>query len=390
MCKTNAVILLGAPGASAGPGYPWNIRKPNQGFRMFPVSFLPAAKKDTASIPCALLLPIVVLLLFLGDLHGGALAAAGRKDPALPDSSTRTANRAAEKPASGETASGLYWQLAEEPGNALVVDGAGNRVPVRIYRRIVVISPGAVEVLYMIGAESAIAGVTSGRDPIWPEEKTALLPSVGNTARPSLEAVIALEPDLVIGNGMTAALMADLASRGYAVLLHNTDSLADIFNSALILGRLTGKEAEARTLVAEKEARLDSLKAELQNKPLNLKGAFLYSANPIMAFTSESLPGEILDILGVENIAAGLNAAQPVLSAEYILSQNPDFLFGAMAISKPEDILAADSVIAKTRAGIEKNISIVPSSLFLRASPRIVESLLELYGELKKYAKPGA
>jgi iron complex transport system substrate-binding protein len=239
----------------------------------------------------------------------------------------------------------------------------------------------------MIGAESALAGISSGRDPVWPEEKTVLLPSVGNTARPNLEAIIALEPDLVIGSAMNAALMADLASRGYAVLIHNADSLADIFNSTLILGRLTGKEAEAKALTAEKEAQLDSLKAELKSKPLNLKGAFLYSANPIMAFTSGSLPGEILAILGVENIAAGLNAAQPILSPEYILSQNPDFLFGAMAISKPEDILTADSVIAKTRAGIEKNISIVPSSLFLRTSPRIVESLLELYGDVRKYSR---
>jgi iron complex transport system substrate-binding protein len=356
------------------------------------VSFLPGAKK-AASLSCALLLPLVVFLLFLGGLRGGTLAAAGRQDSApSAGNSGRGAEGSAspETPVSPDAAPPLYWQILEERGSALVVDGAGNRVPLTVYRRLVVISPGAVEVLYMIGAESAIAGLTSGQDPVWPEEKTVLLPSVGNTARPNLEAVIALEPDLVIGNGMTAALMADLASRGYAVLIHNADSLADIFNSALILGRLTGKEAEAKALAAEKEAQLDALRAELKSKPLNLKGAFLYSANPIMAFTSESLPGEILRILGVENIAAGLNAAQPILSPEYILSQNPDFLFGAMAIAKPEDILTADSAILKTRAGMEKNIRIVPSSLFLRTSPRIVESLLELYGEIKKYAKPGA
>jgi iron complex transport system substrate-binding protein len=252
----------------------------------------------------------------------------------------------------------------------------------------VVMSPGAVEVLYMLDAESAIAGITSGRDPIWPEDKTALLPKVGNTARPSLEAVIALEPDLIIGNAMTQALMEDLAVRGYAVLLHNADSLGDIFNSALILGQLAGKEAEARVLVAEYQERLNALKAELADKPLNLKGAFLYSANPLMAFTDRSLPGELLGILGVDNIAAGLDAAQPILSPEYLLSQDPDFLFGAMAISTVEDILGADSVLMQTRAGREKNISIVPSSLFLRTSPRIVESLWELYGSIKPYAKP--
>jgi iron complex transport system substrate-binding protein len=335
------------------------------------------------------------ILLFLGDFRGASLAAAGRKDVSARDNSAGTASRGAaetpaEEPGAGKNAPVLYWQILEENGGTTVVDGADNKAPLVTYRRIAVISPGAVETLYMIGAESSIAAISSSRDPIWPEEKTVLLPSIGNTARPNLEAIVALEPDLVIGNGMTSALMADLASRGYTVLIHNTDSLADIFNSTLILGRLTGKEAEARTLIAEKQAQLDSLRGELKSKPLNLKGAFLYSANPVMAFTAQSLPGEIFTILGVENIAGELNAAQPILSPEYILARNPDFLFGAMAISKPEDILTADSVIARTRAGQEKNISIVPSSLFLRTSPRIVESLLELYGEIKKYVKPGA
>jgi iron complex transport system substrate-binding protein len=339
-----------------------------------------------ASLEKAILL--LAVLLCMGDLRGASLAAAGRKDP--QSGGGAASGRAVENAVSDADARPLYWRIISENGNSFVLDGAGNRVPLKDYRRIVVISPGAVEVLYMIGAESAIAGITTGRDPVWPEEKTVLLPSVGNTARPSLESVVALTPDLVIGNGMTSALMADLSSRGYSVLIHNADSLADIFNSALILGRLTGKETEAAALVAEKEAQLDALKAELRSRPLNLKGAFLYSANPIMAFTAQSLPGEILSVLGVDNIAGALNAAQPILSAEYILSENPDFLFGAMSITKPEDILAADSVIAKTRAGIEKNISIVPSSLLLRTSPRIVESLLELYGEIRKFAKQGA
>jgi iron complex transport system substrate-binding protein len=328
--------------------------------------------------------PFAALLLLAGVLlfPGGGLAAAGQRDAAVKESPV---GPAADASGSRESATGLYWQLTGEEDRVFIVDGAGNKAPLVNYRRMVVISPGAVEVLYMIGAESAIAGISSGRDLVWPEEKTALLPSIGNTARPNLEAIIALEPDLIIGNGMNAALMADLASRGYAVLIHNADSLADIFNGTLLLGRLAGKEAEARALVDEKQARLDSLKAELKSRPLNLKGAFLYSANPVMAFTCRSLPGEIFSILGVENIAGELNAAQPILSPEYILAQNPDFLLGAMAISKPEDILGADSAIAKTRAGIEKNIAIVPSSLFMRSSPRIVESLLELYGIIRGF-----
>jgi iron complex transport system substrate-binding protein len=285
----------------------------------------------------------------------------------------------------------LYWTLVTEGGAEYIRDKNGFTVPLRPYGRIVLISPGAVETFYLIGAEDRIAAISASRDPVWPEEKTVLLPSIGNVARPNLEAIIALEPDLIIGNAMSVSLAGDLNSRGYAVLIHGADSIAGIFNDTRIMGRLTGREDAAERLIREKEGRLEDLRRGLAERPLTyggapLKGAFLYSVSPIMAFTEASLPGEILSILGLVNIAAGLNAAQPILSPEYILTRDPDFLFGSMAITKPEDILAADSVILQTRAGREGNIRFVPSSLFLRTSPRIVDALLEMYGELEIFS----
>ncbi|MDR1899142.1 MAG: ABC transporter substrate-binding protein [Treponema sp.] len=288
--------------------------------------------------------------------------------------------------ADGETAN-LYWNIVTRDEKEYVTDRAGNAAALETYRRIILISPGAVETLYLLGAEEAIAAISSGRDPVWPEDKTSLLPSVGNAARPNLEAVMALEPDLVIGNAMNAAFIADLAARDYRVLIHGADSMEDIFNSTLILGRLTGKTEAAEALTARTRDRFTRLRGEIQKDRPALKGAFLYSVNPIMAFTGASLAGEILTVLGIENIAAGLDAAQPILSAEFILDQDPDFLFGAMSITKKEDILAADSVIPRTRAGREGNIRIVPSSLFLRPSPRIIETLTELHREVRAYER---
>jgi hypothetical protein len=73
---------------------------------------------------------------------------------------------------------------------------------------------------------------------------------------------------------------------------------------------------------------------------LRLKGAIIYSVNPVMAFTKASLPGNILDPLG------------------------------AITVTSVEDFLAADSVFLKTRAGKERNILIIPSGFFMRPSPR--------------------
>jgi iron complex transport system substrate-binding protein len=72
------------------------------------------------------------------------------------------------------------------PQGEYLIDGEGNEVPLRQYRRIAVLSPGAVETLYLIGGEGAIAAIAASSDPVWPPEQTRLLPSVGNVARPNL------------------------------------------------------------------------------------------------------------------------------------------------------------------------------------------------------------
>jgi iron complex transport system substrate-binding protein len=320
---------------------------------------------------------LITVLTGCGPSTSSGAAASSRAavgEPARPERSRRS------EPA-------FYWKTEQRGDGEYLIDGEGNEVPLRHYKRIAVLSPGAVETLYLIGGEGAIAAIASSSDPVWPAEKTSLLPSVGNVARPNLEALISMEPDLVIGNAMNSGFINDYIGRGGAALIHNANSFDDILGSALMLGRLCGKEAEAEILVREKQEIIASLAAELKENPLPLKGAFLYSANPIMAFNAESLAGNVLDLLGVENIAEDLPASQPILSPEYLVAQNPDFLFGAMSINKPEDILNSDSSILKTRAGKEANISIIPSSYFLRPSPRLVDRLPELHRELQKYKR---
>ncbi|MDR1212452.1 MAG: hypothetical protein LBK40_09515, partial [Spirochaetaceae bacterium] len=102
-------------------------------------------------------------------LLGSRLAAIGQNEAANNGSASNAPGAAYEE-------GGLYWQVIEETSGTYIVDGAGNRAPLAVYRRVILTSPGAVEVLYMIGAESSIAAISSGRDPVWPEDKTALLP----------------------------------------------------------------------------------------------------------------------------------------------------------------------------------------------------------------------
>ncbi|MBE0618374.1 MAG: ABC transporter substrate-binding protein, partial [Proteobacteria bacterium] len=75
-------------------------------------------------------------------------------------------------------------------------DALGRSVVVAdVPRRIVSLVPSVTEMLFALGAGDRIVGVTEFSD--FPEE-TRALPKVGSYAEPSLEAVVALEPDLVI------------------------------------------------------------------------------------------------------------------------------------------------------------------------------------------------
>jgi iron complex transport system substrate-binding protein len=321
-----------------------------------------------------------------GQKAGNRESGSGHPGGLNPQARQGTMPSVAEAPPEGKL---LFWHAETRNGSQYLIDLEGNDVPLRKYERIVILSPGAVETLYMIGGEASIAAVMDSRDSIPPVEKTSRLKTVGNSARPSLEAIIAAEPDLVLGNAMNSAFIADLRDRGLNALIHGANSVEDIFNGTIILGRLSGREEAAAALAGQDRAKLSALKAELEQRPLNLKGAILYSANPPMAFTGDSLAGEVLELLGVENIAAGLPAAQPILSTEYLLVQNPDFLFGSMMLAKPEDILAADSAVKNTRAGREGNLAVVPSRFFLRPSPSLFDGILELRETLKNYKKNG-
>ena len=265
----------------------------------------------------------------------------------------------------------------------MIVDTMGNRVEKKEYKKIIAIDPAAVETIYLLGTEESIVAIAStSTTKIWPEEKTKDLPSVGTITKPSIEEVIYHSPDLVILNPMIASFSSILKERNIPYLVNTGSNFEEIIENLKIYGELTGSSKKAMELALYYEDKLLKLEDKISKNPLNLKGAFLFSTSPLMAFNSASLPGEVFNLLGIENIADNLPGGRPILSSEFIISNNPDILLGAMNISKKEDILNSNPIIKETIAGKTKNIAIVDSDKILRPTPRIIEVVEELYEEL--------
>lgn len=272
--------------------------------------------------------------------------------------------------------------------NNFVKDNYGNSIEIKEYNKLIVLDPAVVETIYLLNGEEKIVAIgKTAMSKIYPEEKTKDLESVGNISKPSLEKILSYTPDLVILNGMSTKTGETLKSLKIPYLINEAGNIQEILDNINAYGEILGKKEESKKLYEDSAAKLDELKGKIKNKPLGLKGTVLYSVSPMMGFNSKTLPGEVLELLGVENITNSLTGERPIISQEFLLKENPDFLAGAMSIKSVDDIKNSNPAIKEIKAGQKNNIFIVDSNKILRGSPRIFELILEFYDELLKVEK---
>lgn len=277
--------------------------------------------------------------------------------------------------------SNLVYALKIE--NDFIIDSRGNKIEKKEYKKVLILDPAAVEAFYLIGGENNIVAIAdTAKNPIWPQEKTKNLPKAGTIMKPSVEQVLMYGPDLVILNTMSESFGESLKARKLNFIINEANSFEQILNNLEIYGVITGKEENTDRLIDSYNLKLKMIKEKIAEKPLNIKGGFLFSTSPMMVFSPNSLPGQIFDTLGIENIAKGLPGGRPILSPEFLLAENPDILVGSMAIKNKNDILNSNPVVKQTKAGQKGNIMIIESDKILRGTPRVIDALEELYKEL--------
>ena len=192
-------------------------------------------------------------------------------------------------------------------------------------RRVVVLTPSDVEILYALGAGDTLAG--RGEYANYP--LTALdVPSVQSGMETNIEQIIALEPDLVIMAVMaqTPEQVERLEKAGIAVAVTNATDIAGTYEAITLIGSLVGRSDEAAALVKDMQARFDSLR----EKAASLEGGSVYfEVSPLMYGLWTAGKGtfmqEIADIVGLKNAFEDVNGWAEV-SQEQVLARDPDFI----------------------------------------------------------------
>ena len=194
--------------------------------------------------------------------------------------------------------------------------------------RIVVTSASFLDPLYAVGG--SVVGRPESKTKVPPEAKE--VPRIGRVYQIDAEKVIALTPDLVILNrGMNEKLIDTLGANGIKTLVLDGKSYDDVKREIGILAALTGEQKKGEELVRKMDSDLDAVRRSIPQEKKRV--AIIHSTGQGLSVQLDgSIAGNIANILGWENTAAGMPAldknpdAAPY-SMETLVAQNPDIIF---------------------------------------------------------------
>ena len=238
------------------------------------------------------------------------------------------------------------------------------------YDRIVVLDPAVIEMVYLLGGEDKIVGIARlENSKIWPEEKTEKLESVGTFINPSLEKIIALKPDLVITAFHSSdAIDKNLNSNNIEVIKVQANSIEDIFKNFQKIAEILGKEEEAEKIIAEKRQKIEEIKKMARDEQMRV-------------FGKGTLPNDIMEMLKIKNIAAGMEGMSPTLTPEYIIKENPDIIL--TFVKNPQEIVKANPQIKDINAIKNNKFVVLETGQILRGSPRMIDYIADVYQKTK-------
>lgn len=217
----------------------------------------------------------------------------------------------------------------------------------RLPQRIVCLTTETVEVLYALGEQDRIVGISgyTVRPPQARKEK----PKVFAFTTGDIDKVLATQPDLVLTfSDLQADIARDLIKAGVPVYALNMRSVDDILGMVETVGRLVGAEGKAAALVASLEAQIAEARA-IAAERLARTGH-----RPRVYFEEWDEPlisglrwvSDLIEIAGGENVfaerARSPLAADRRLSSDDVIAAAPEIIIGSWCGKhfRPEKVAA--------------------------------------------------
>jgi len=264
---------------------------------------------------------------------------------------------------------------------ATITDDWGREIHLEtVPQRIVSHVPSITETLFALGLGDKIVGDSEYCD--YPEEAKTK-PKVGGYFTPNIEAIVALNPDLVLTDGYVPELITKLDSLGIPLAVIAPKDINGILRNIELLGNVTGSQKEATELTGDMQKRIDAV--------VNIVSG---ASRPMVFYVFDATdttkpwtvgPGSFVDALislaGGENVAASASDPWIQFNMEQLVNSNPDIILmesshgtAALSPSQLKELPGWQNLTAVK----EDRIYIIDGDLVNLSGPRIVQGLEEI------------
>ncbi|MGE5252810.1 MAG: ABC transporter substrate-binding protein [Planctomycetaceae bacterium] len=269
----------------------------------------------------------------------------------------------------------LFGTGAKAPA-ATFTDEVGRTVEVNgPPRRIVSVAPNVTEILFALGLGGRLVGVTTYCQ--YPPEALKI-EKIGGYINPSLERIVALRPDLVVGiaEGDLRTFVDKLTALKIPVYIANPRDALDVLTSIRKIGEITFAPEPARKIVRSMEEKMQSIRGKVQGRP-RPRVLHILDFNPLISAGKGTFVDDLIRLGGGRNVAETAAGKYPRFSMEEVLVQDPEVIL--LSSMKSQDPLVKQrrwwerwKTISAVKHG---RIYVLDSDLIHRPSPRMGEGL---------------
>lgn len=208
-------------------------------------------------------------------------------------------------------------------------------------KRVISMAPNLTEIVYDIGAQDLLVGVTDFcKFPPEAQKKE----KIGGWINPNYEKILSLKPDLVLALKFHGQSVDNLRKLNVPVLVQDCQTVEDVLAAYDVLGKALGREEAAKKAKQRLAERLNKIRAApSQGRPVSI--LFVVDRTPgaldqIYGVGPHNFVDSLIRWTGGVNILSDSPISYPLVSKEELLKRDPDVIVNALppAHGRPDEV----------------------------------------------------
>ena len=264
-------------------------------------------------------------------------------------------------------------EVTDMIGRTVTLDG--------IPGKIVSLAPSNTEILFSLGLDDKIVGVSDYCD--YPEAALEK-PKIGGFSTSDVEKIVATEPDLILVTDMHVdEILPALEKLGQTVVVIDPRSLDEVLESFTLIGEITGTGSKASQIVKDLEKRVNTIKDKTGKLTADEKPRVFYVMwhDPLMTVGNDTRIHELIETAGGTNIYAD-TVGYPTVELETLVEADPQVIIAGTAMGEgadaPFQFAKTEERLKSSEARENDRVYEINTDIVGRPSERMIDGLEQL------------